>query len=134
MVSQCCRNSDFIGAEICQSSLLVISLPITLLLSSPLLAPRGSPFDMEGLRARLIMEKPERFGAPLTRKASPAGPSPFYLSTPTHAPPPPLIHLSVPPPLHPSLHSSIFLPTYLSTSEADQLLHDQQWVPATWAI
>ena len=113
--SQCCRNSDFIGAEICQSPLLlVISLPITLLLSSPSLAPRGSPFDMEGLRARLIMEKPERFGAPLTRKATPASPSPFHLYTSS------LIMLH--PSTHSPLHLSTCLPVHFIMSSAPELI------------
>ena len=101
------------------------------LLSSLSLAPRGSPFDMEGLRARLIMEKPERFGAPLTRKASPASPSPFHLYTSslimlhpsTHSP----LHPSTPSSLHPftspSLYLSTRLPLHFMSLAPELILH-----------
>ena len=69
---------------------------------------------MEGLRARLIMEKPERFGAPLTRKATPASPSPFHLYTSS------LIMLH--PSTHSPLHLSTCLPVHFIMSSAPELI------------
>ena len=33
-----------------------------------LVAPRGGPFDMETLRARIVQSNPQRFGSPVKRK------------------------------------------------------------------
>ena len=73
---------------------------------------------MEGLQARLIMEKPERFGAPLTRKPSPQHPSTSPL---LHLPP--STHPSFPSPLHsfslplPPLHfSNLLMHSHLHSS------------------